>query len=1176
MANSDRGHRGQAAVISIGAAAVASAMTAWATGVHAPSMLALSAVAGGVLLAAGFAWPAYAARRAKRADAAERVEREFSSVVRPLPSSAEPIAPGKWVGRSPSELLRPGTQAVPFFGRRKEMRGLAAWASSTRHGRVRLILGPGGTGKTRLAIEFARSLRDDPRWREQRWRCGYLQPGAGSDVIAAAIAGGRPTLLVIDYAEGRVEDDTAALFAELANHDDNPVIRVLLLARSAGEWWDMGGRLWSDPGARSLVVDADAPTILEPLGSNNREYFRAAMENFAAAFGIPSPAAALGTAPPGAPILLVHTAALVAVLQAMDGVANREAAPDIRVVGEILGHESKYWMTTAAAAQLDKASPGVDVSTLRRAVAAIGLLGAHDPQQAAKLLQRLPALAAAPTLTIGRIVRWLYALYPPADSDELGSLQPDLLLEHLVATEFSRSDLVGQFLDDLPEDRARYAFGVLTRALDHYPDQSIPLIRRLLAANVNSLMLPAVLRVRDNPDPTLAALVADVIVTAELSSDKFSELARYLGTVPSLSTSPVFLALHARIGESAASQGDLQLLTREADLLYSSGCRLNEAGQFASAVPGFSVAVKLYREAYAADAGNYREDLALALTQLSASLDALERCQEALVPASEAVELYRAGYDISPDAYRADLASALASLASIQSAVERCPEALVPASEAVEFYRAAHDASPDRYRADLARVLVLLGAILRALGRRQEALPWFDEAVVLYRAAYATDPSVYGADLAQALVYLGTQTEFRTDEERQTREAAIAAQEPLLAEAVELYRRAYGIDPDLYRADLALALTYLGTNQQFSDGPILAEAVRLYRDACAFGPDRHRRHLRLDLALANLWARERCYVATFRWRKGFELRDMHFCDVDFFPRAFVANPGQLCIELARALTRFALIGTALISGKSRIFKGIVELWRKPFSVRPEEFRLELAGSLYSLGVSFRVYPQKHVTETGGAAFIESAKLCLEEAFVSQSRDLLPDLLYCLGRQLSDLGFDQEALPAQIECVRRYRQIDSEIGDKSSDLASALSGLAKTHKALNHESDASVALTEAAGLYRDMIANPGKGRYEKIRNRLELAGCLSGLGDLIAGASAYGAEKYYRDAMLQYRSIPGIKPGESTHRIVPYEREARAGLAATLANLAVILDVLGRSDEAIHVRQEADAYGRSYR
>jgi hypothetical protein len=105
------------------------------------------------------------------------------------------------------------------------------------------VHGPGGLGKTRLMIEVAASLR------EAGWMAGFLDPPpsdadvarqrwqALDDLIANGNGDGLP--MVIDYAEARQSEvkDIAVRLSRRPDGDALP-IRLVLLTRTAGEWWD--------------------------------------------------------------------------------------------------------------------------------------------------------------------------------------------------------------------------------------------------------------------------------------------------------------------------------------------------------------------------------------------------------------------------------------------------------------------------------------------------------------------------------------------------------------------------------------------------------------------------------------------------------------------------------------------------------------------------------------------------------------------------------------------------------------------------------------------------------------------------------------------------------------------------------------------------------------------------
>jgi len=220
----------------------------------------------------------------RETSAASSVPASSAGPVPPVSAPSAPSAPPAPSAPAPAgprhELP---AQITSFVGREQELDRIDAQLS---RGRLVTLIGPGGAGKTRLAVEAARRHPHDATFVELAGlsggdevpqavlgalglREGGLRPGgpgapaaAGPDAVArvAAALDGRPLLLVLDNCEHLVED--AARFAErlLAG---SPQVRILVTSREA---LGVGGEVLSP-----------VPTLpLPPPGSARREVLASA------------------------------------------------------------------------------------------------------------------------------------------------------------------------------------------------------------------------------------------------------------------------------------------------------------------------------------------------------------------------------------------------------------------------------------------------------------------------------------------------------------------------------------------------------------------------------------------------------------------------------------------------------------------------------------------------------------------------------------------------------------------------------------------------------------------------------------------------------------------------------------------------------------------------------------
>jgi hypothetical protein len=325
----------------------------------------------------------------------------------------------------PGALLRADHRIVPFHGRQRELEDLNEWCSSGRDLGVRLYTGRGGMGKTRLALELCRQLR------EQGWRCGFVPNQVMDDTeqrrewARNLLGRGGPFLAVVDYAERR-DELLVPLLQELAAVEGGPY-RLMLISRELGDWWE---RLRAAPDRvrDPLMGPAFSHRPLGPLAQEPEQravIFRQAARAFAGQLGkaVPERLPADLDAPHYRVVLLLHIAALGAV----EGV---QVKGEDGLLDWVLSREREFWQGQIDARRL----PSWLVRGVGRAMAVITLGGGvPKPGGALELLSRLRHFGDQNTGVLTEISHLLHETYP--GDLWISPLQPDILGEHLVERE---------------------------------------------------------------------------------------------------------------------------------------------------------------------------------------------------------------------------------------------------------------------------------------------------------------------------------------------------------------------------------------------------------------------------------------------------------------------------------------------------------------------------------------------------------------------------------------------------------------------------------------------------------------------------------------------------------------------------------------------------------------------
>ena len=771
-----------------------------------------------------------------------------------IAEAAQATDPGGMV-RSPASLLRADRAVVPFRGRESFLDDLNAWAAGPGVS-ARLVFGPGGQGKTRLAREFGGRLA------AERWAVLWLDPRADAERLRGLADAATPLLVVLDYAEARGEQ-LAAILAACARRRTTSPIRVLLLARTAGFWWDEARS--ASPVAEELLDGARAISLplLEPGPEGQVAAYREAAAAFAlvlasvdgeqghawSAMAVALPEPVVDVERPRSALAL-HMGALADLLDTAHAAAApiaENTAGAHEVEDRLLRHERRYWRDTAEAFGL---GPGVlSMATLTAAMAAATLIGPMAEPEADILLARVPGLADQTADRRALVRDWISALYPSASPDAIwDGLAPDRLAERFLGRHLAEH---ARFLDVFapvtdPASTVRIVT-VLTRAaahpvFDHTLDQ---IVVDVCARNPRSLG-PAAITVAtqvEHPSPLLAALnrvVDDQTVPLD-------DLRRLADELPD--SSHVLMDLAARllarlVTEYRQATDDSEIFSLNlAGSLNEFSNRLGHLGRHEEGLAAITEAVTIRRQLAQEHPETYLPDLAASLNNLSNRLGRLGRHEEGLAAITEAVTIRRELAQEAPETYLPDLAMSLNNLSVHLGHLGQHEKGLAAITEAVTIRRELAQEAPETYLPSLATSLNNLSVRLGHLGRHEQGLATITEAGQIYRGLARTHPDTYLPSLAASLnnlsIRLGNLGRC---------EDALAA----ITEAVATRRKLAQAHPDAYLPDLAMSLNNLalilknlGLHREAM--ATVTEAVKIYRELARVHPAAYQQDLENSL-----------------------------------------------------------------------------------------------------------------------------------------------------------------------------------------------------------------------------------------------------------------------------------------------------------------------------------------
>ena len=572
----------------------------------------------------------------------------LSPGTRPLPGGALP----------PSALLNARYAVVPWHeaGRTETLAALDAWADDpSRPVSVQLLHAEGGVGKTRLAIEWVH------RRRGRHDVAGFLIPGPPASWFERLCNLGAPVVIIIDYAESR--PDLLEILQRIAAFDaaagPRRRIRVLLLARNAGDWWTAIGQ---DTALRGLLAEHE-PLELAALaiGAGERAaVFDEAAKRFAElrrrANALRPPQMVPFGDPRFARVLYIHMAALLAVEAMPPASAAPDAAPAQPAVlepgsllKEVILHEEQFWVRQAK----DVVVRQIDVHLARQLVAAATLRGGLKTAAEAyvvceRLTGRRPRDRADEAL-----LRLLHNIYGRADGKAyVPGLEPDLLGEGIVVRVASSSghtdgSAAGSWIQRVivaedDADTVTTALTMLGRASVTADAVLRSWMLQLLGPELTRRAALALRAAKAVGQRTASSLLGDVLADL-LEREGTSSMADDLELegIPFATVSLRRVAAwqnKIRLEQVPASDDEQSLAVRTSSL-NNLGIRLSNLGQREAALETTREAVALYRQLAERNRDAFQPDLAMSLNNLGSMLSNLGQREAALEATHEAASL---------------------------------------------------------------------------------------------------------------------------------------------------------------------------------------------------------------------------------------------------------------------------------------------------------------------------------------------------------------------------------------------------------------------------------------------------------------------------------------------------------------------------------------------------------
>lgn len=872
------------------------------------------------------------------ADPSDPVAPSRTLLGEPLHAEVEPMHPmlampaSSWrsgVGLSESTLLRAEEAIVPFDPARQPfLQTQLEWANDSAFPiAVRLLSGAGGMGKTRLAIELCRELALDG------WDTGFLQADTSqlSSLTAWMASRARRTCLVIDYAETR-QDTILKLVKLCATSALKGPVRVILLARDGGDWWEhlpgkdaacnaiLSGRATSGPFA--------LPAMHDSIEARQGAY-RLSLSRFAEVLGLPVP----GTMPDlqadhfGNP-LYVQMAALAE----LHGERPRSAEGLTRA---LVNHERRYWSKALDGKNLQQSE-----TKSGQFMALVTLASSITTEREYEHVWQTAGCGS--TTEFRMLFRTLLSLYP--EKAGLLGLRPDLLGEALVAQEILQrggGEFLGAVLRHGDTRLRRSALTVISRLLrnrtdieavveDALKDNFVAVIKDLIEVSVATRStLPQI------AERTLAQLPRPVREqVAGITRGHFLHENVALDGLGAVVENILTENARRKYENDRKNQGKQAALASQ---LRNLAVAYGRCGWFEKAEIAQEEACNLFKGLNGRLAVEMKNELAMALTSYANFLHRTRKHESALTVAKQAVDIMTRLAAADPETHEQEWAQALHAYAVTLNSMGDQIMALTISKQVLDLCERLSEKPNEQSEHARAYALGNHANRLHNIGQFREALDAAREVMNIYERLSQREPGRFEPDLAKSLSAYGR---FLHGENQTTH--AIAVVERSLGIQVPLARSR----PERFGIECAASYQALSAYHYAEGNTKLAlensaQAVEIMENLSKINPER----FETDLALALSGRVEMLAVSEdFNLALSFSTRSLGIFSslADSYPDKFRHDESLADIEIAHTI---ALVANGQINSALEASARALDTYRRLGEARPQQVEADLLNAL---------------------------------------------------------------------------------------------------------------------------------------------------------------------------------------------------------------------------------------